>query len=294
MEAPLIHPLRTSEALQVVIRCRIWKQGPSRIGLSATADRDNVSLRMLILAGVSLVHFVLTADLDWASEYCIENFLAIADRFSVKPTVFVTHKSAVIRKAFHEGRVELGIHPNFLQGSTHGKTIDAILAHVLELVPQALAVRCHRHVAGPEIESALITHGLRIDSNTCRHLEHRLGPLDLGAGLLRLPVFFEDDFHWIQNRTWRFADHKIDFFSTGLKVLNFHPFFVALNVPDATFYQRHKSLIPTLTARDADRVRHEGQGTSTFLIDAINAIHAAGHTFVTLSQMAAVALLPKG
>ena len=53
------------------------------------------------------MEFVLTSDLDWASEYCIENFLFIADRFSIKPTIFVTHESAAIRKAHEAGRVEL-------------------------------------------------------------------------------------------------------------------------------------------------------------------------------------------
>jgi hypothetical protein len=235
---------------------------------------------------VILVEFVLTSDLDWASEYCIENFLSIVDRFSVKPTIFVTHESAALREASSEGRVELGIHPNFLQRSTHGETINGILQHVLDLAPHAIAVRCHRHFAGPEIESALAAQGLRIDSNTHRHLEHEIAPIELASGLLRLPVFFEDDCHWMQNRTWRFRDHEADYFSAGLKILNFHPFLVALNAPDAAFYLRHKWRIPTLTADDAARWRCKGDGAATFLVEAIGAIYTAGHRFVTLGEMA--------
>jgi hypothetical protein len=87
-------------------------------------------------------------------------------------------------------------------------------------------------------------------------------------------------------RSWRFADHALAFFSPGLKVLNFHPFFVALNAPDAAFYQRHKSKIQTLDAKDAAELRHAGQGSESFLIEAITAIHAAGHDFMTLGALA--------
>jgi hypothetical protein len=230
--------------------------------------------------------FVLTCDLDWASEYCIENFLALMGRFSLTPTVFVTHKSAAIGEAARLGRVELGIHPNFLPPSTHGDSFADILSHVLGLVPRPVAVRCHRHIAGPEIEAALVERGLTLDSNTCRHLERGLAPVDLPSGLRRLPVFFEDDFHWMHGMTWRFSDHAGAFFSPGLKVLNFHPFFAALNIPDAAFYLRHKHRIRTLTAADAARWRHQGEGAATFLLEALTAIRAAGHRFITLGELA--------
>ena len=47
--------------------------------------------------------FVLTSDLDWASEDCVADFLQIAGRFSIKPTMFVTHDSAVVRRAAASG-----------------------------------------------------------------------------------------------------------------------------------------------------------------------------------------------
>jgi hypothetical protein len=234
-----------------------------------------------------LVELVLSSDLDWASEFCIENFLSIAERFSIKPTVFVTHASAAVQKASDEGRVELGVHPNFHQPSTHGDTIGSILDHVRALAPEATAVRSHRHFSPPGIENELLRRGLRIDSNTCRHLQPGLAPVELADGLLRLPVFFEDDIHWSQGGAWNFDACAGPFFSPGLKVLNFHPFFVALNVPDGEFYLRHKHHIPSLRADEAARLRHDGPGTATFLIDTIRNIQAGGHMFVTLGEAAA-------
>jgi hypothetical protein len=229
--------------------------------------------------------FVLTADIDWASEYCIDHFLGIADRFSLKPTLFVTHESAAIRKAERDGRAELAIHPNFLAGSSHGATPDAVIDHVLKLVPNALAVRYHRYFGAPKAEDALAERGLRYDSNVCRHLEPGLLAERLASGLLQFPVFFEDDVHWDHGLSWDFPTHAAAFFSPGLKVLNFHPFFVALNVPGASFYTRQKQHIATLTAPQAALLRHPGAGAETFLVTCLEAILATGHRFRSFGEL---------
>jgi hypothetical protein len=234
----------------------------------------------------------LTSDLDWASEYCIEHFLDIVERFSVTPTLFVTHASVAAFKAARDGRAELGIHPNFLPGSSHGEDTISVLRHLLELVPGAKAVRCHRYFEDHRIAAELARHGLELDSNLCRHLESDLHASRLPTGLLRLPVFFEDDVHWSRGLKWRFAEYADAFFAPGLKILNFHPFFVTLNVPDAEFYARHKPHIRTLTAAEAAELRHPGAGAGTFLGEALQAALAGGHRFVTLSQLAAELALP--
>jgi hypothetical protein len=230
--------------------------------------------------------FVLTSDLDWASEYCIDDFLRIADRFSVKPTLFVTHESAAARAASDAGRVELGIHPNFLADSDHGGDVLSVMNCVLQIAPQAIAVRSHRYVDSPQIATMLPKLGLKIDSNVCCHLTPGLGAQILPNGLLRLPVFFEDDVHWMGGHEWKFDAYGKYFLAAGLKILNFHPFFVALNIPDADFYRRHKHHIRTLTREQAAHLRYGGAGTRTFLVQAIQAIQAAGHRFVSLSELA--------
>jgi hypothetical protein len=231
------------------------------------------------------VAYVLTADLDWASEYCIAHFLGIARRFSIRPTLFVTHESATVREAEEAGLVELAIHPNFLPGSSHGTSPEAVIGHMLRLVPAARAVRCHRYFDTAPVEAALAARGLRVDSNSIRHLASEIAPEQRASGVLRLPVFFEDDVHWRHDNSWHFGEHAPAFFSGGLKILNFHPFFVALNVADAAFYEVHRGLIPTLTADQAARLANGGTGAGTFLVDALTAVRAAGHRFVTLGEL---------
>ena len=231
--------------------------------------------------------FVLTSDLDWASEDCVAVFLEIAERFAIKPTIFVTHKSPATRCAAAAGKVELGIHPNFLPGSDHGADAGSVIDTVLALVPQAMAVRAHRYLGSPVISALLAERGLTIDSNVCRHLIAGIEHEFLPAGVIRLPVFFEDDIHWTQGGDWRFETCRQSFLSPGLKILNFHPFLVALNVPDGAFYRRHKRYIRTLTCEQAAHLGHRGPGARSFLLEAIGAILAAGHRFVTLGELAA-------
>jgi len=232
------------------------------------------------------VEFAFTSDMDWASEYAIENLVAIAAHHKIRPTCFVTHRSEILQSAAAEGLVELGIHPNFLAGSTQGSDVDSVIKYCLDLVPGATMVRCHSFVDGTHIASALVRHGLRVDSNLCLYMQENLVPLEHWSGLLRLPVFFEDDVHWVRNGEWEFDKYAQKFFTTGLKILNFHPFFVALNVPDSSFYTKHKAHIPTLSRQEAGALRFKGKGTYTFLLELIEAVIAAGHRFVPLSTIA--------
>jgi len=231
------------------------------------------------------VDYVLTCDVDWASEACTEHLLDVAARFGIRPTVFVTHASEAVRRAAAAGRVELAAHPNFTPGTTQGEGVEAVIDYVRTLAPDAVAVRCHRHFTGPQIETALARRGFRLDSTTYHHLEPDITAETLPSGLTRLPVFFEDDCHWQAGFSWRFADHAAAFFSPGLKVLNFHPFFVMLNIPHARFYARLKHRITSLTADEAARLRHRGAGAGTFLIEALTAIRAQGHRFITLGEL---------
>ena len=229
--------------------------------------------------------FVLTGDVDWASEHCIESYVDHAARHGIVPTLFVTHRSPAIERAAAAGRVHLGIHPNFLPGSSHGSAIDEVLDHVFDLVPRPVAARSHCFADSSQIAAALAERAIRVDSNLCCHLQQGLPVLHHWNGVKRLPVFFEDDVHWTQGGGWSFADYRDVFGSPGLKILNFHPFIWALNTPDADFYAAHRSHIPTLTAQEADRLRHPGPGSATFLDEIIAWVRQGGGEFVSLPDL---------
>jgi hypothetical protein len=134
--------------------------------------------------------FVLTSDIDWASEHCIQSYVDHAAGYGIVPTLFVTHRSAAVDRAAAAGKVHLGIHPNFLPGSTHGATTDEVLDHVFDLVPKPVAARSHCFMDGSPIATSLARRGITVDSNICCHLQEGLPVLNHWNGVKRLPVKF--------------------------------------------------------------------------------------------------------
>ena len=229
--------------------------------------------------------FILTADVDWASDYCIDALAAFAHERSVMPTLFVTHESPAITSLRTQRRVECGIHPNFLPHSSHGEEPGAIITHMLSIQPNPVAVRCHHYVENSEIAHMLAVTGLRVDSNVCLFLQPSLKPLSHWSGLIRLPCFWEDDVHWERGFAWDFARLRKAFFAPGLKLLNVHPFMFALNIPDAAFYARHKRHIQTLDPVSAHQMRFPGLGPATFIAEMFDAVREEGLHFTSLGEL---------
>ena len=140
--------------------------------------------------------FALTSDTDWASEYAIGKLIDFTAGAGIKPTVFVTHDSARMKAAAKKDEVELGIHPNFLPGSSHGADVDAVIAHTFQLAPGTKLWRSHAFVDGTHVALKLHQAGIRIDSNVCLYMQPSLVPLEHWVGIRRFPVFWEDDVHW--------------------------------------------------------------------------------------------------
>jgi hypothetical protein len=229
--------------------------------------------------------FVLTADVDWASDYCIDRLASFANDRGITPTFFVTHASRAIDALRAGRRAELGIHPNFRAGSSHGETRAEVIDHVMAIVPDPIAVRSHCYLEDSEAASILSERGVRIDSNVCLFLQAGLGPLHHWSGAVRLPCFWEDDVHWERGFAWTFERLREAFLTPGLKIINVHPFMFALNIPDAAAYARHKRLIPTLDAEMADALRFRGPGPASFLAEMIDTVRAEGLAFTTMGDL---------
>ena len=143
----------------------------------------------------------------------------------------------------------------------------------------------HHFVDGSEVMTELAARGIEYDSNVCLYLQPDLVPLHHWTGIVRFPVFWEDDIHWVRDGDWDFGRYEALFFTPGLKVINVHPFMFALNIPDAAFYQRVKPHIPTLDAEQAAGLAHPGRGARTFVCDMIERVLERGLRFHTLSEV---------
>jgi ubiquinone/menaquinone biosynthesis C-methylase UbiE len=232
--------------------------------------------------------FCITSDIDWASEFSIEYLVKLTEDLGVTPTLFATHESSAIRRFNEEHPNDVGVHPNFLPTSSHGTNTSEVIDNVLRLYPNAKAFRSHTFFDSSGIVHAMWNRGLKYDSNLCLFLQPNLFPLQLGAAprMTRLPVFWEDDVHWAQTGgNWNFHDYVEAFMSPGLKILNVHPYHVAINTPSEAYYLEHKAHMTTLTAAEAEIVRYDGAGVQTFLVDLIRFVQSRNQKFYTLDQV---------
>jgi hypothetical protein len=213
--------------------------------------------------------YCFTCDLDWAPESMIEDTLQIFDEAGVPLTPFITHASRAIAAVYNgEGAAAAGVHPNFRVGSTHGSTYHEVIDHVLQLWPAAQCFRSHSFVDSSNIAAEFFARGLRYDSNICLHLQARLVPLSHSTGLVRFPVFLEDDVVLAREPGPEIKSLLPALKTSGLKIFNFHPQHVALNTPAVEYYARVKAQIDDNWQRHA----YTGRGIRSLLLDLLSAV----------------------
>jgi hypothetical protein len=88
--------------------------------------------------------FCFTSDVDWASEDVMSEYFNIVNTLDIKPTLFVTHESKIIDSNFKLGKIERGIHPNFLENSSHGKSFREVIETCIKFAPESYVFRSHR------------------------------------------------------------------------------------------------------------------------------------------------------
>jgi hypothetical protein len=233
--------------------------------------------------------FVLTADQDWAPEWAMERFLAFLQAEEIPVHIFVTNPSPALEAATRDSRVTLGAHPNFLPGSSHGSTPEQIVESIRGLVPDADTFRTHTYAESAGTLDLMRSAGFRTDSNLCLFLQPRIVPLIHATGLLRLPVFLDDDSLLLWDR-----DGKLDLgpmaellVTPGLKILNFHPVLFAINCPSARHYRdRRKALYePASTPPDP----FDGRGVADVLAELIATARGDGSRLSSFPEVAASA-----
>jgi hypothetical protein len=203
---------------------------------------------------------VLTLDLDWAPDAAIDEVAELLADRGLPATWFVTHASAAVdRLRGHDG-FELGIHPNFLPGSTQGTTPAEVLDHCLMLVPEATSMRSHALVQStPLLAEVLERTPVEIDASLFLPGARNLEPVHYrwrGRTLIRIPYVWEDDVA-IENGG---PDPRTLLDAPGLKVFDFHPVHVFLNSSSMETYRSISAGLP-----DVDLAPHveDGEGVGS-------------------------------
>jgi len=238
----------------------------------------------------------ITFDIDWAPDFVLLDVLAQLVRHQVKATWFVTHATPVLDAiSAYPALFELGVHPNFGDGSSHGATPEAVIRHCTAIVPGARAMRTHSLVqSSPILATVLASSAIRIDvsmflprATWLRPVVHRFTE----DTLMRLPYSWADDYEMVQpDPQWNLV--PLPATDTATTILDFHPIHVALDDPSPAAYTALKRRVPRLTELSRSDLESSracgggGGGSGTTLAALITHLARTGGSR-TVSELAA-------
>ena len=220
--------------------------------------------------------FCFTSDIDWASEAVIDDYFRRLPLDMLKLTVFVTHDSAIIQREFEAGRLQRGIHPNFLPGSSHGDNFREVIETCLSFAPEATCTRSHR--AFEVTDTAHLLHNeyhIQCCSNVFTTLAPRIRPFWMESQLLQVPIFFEDGSFLYNQLGLSIQPYRDYFTAPGIKVISFHPMNMAFNTPHIAWMRQIKDSLSRdefnhIDASMIQRMKNQERGAFDIVMEIIN------------------------
>jgi hypothetical protein len=213
----------------------------------------------------------ITIDIDWAPDAAIEMTAAILEEAGCCATWFATHATPALEGLrARRDLFELGIHPNFLEGSSHGSEPDEVLKNVLAIVPEARCVRSHSmFMSGPILAAIRRFPQLKLDCSLMLPGLQQATAVAYGEGettLWLLPSYWcDDDEASLSKPNWE-LDQRFE--APGVKVLIFHPIHVAMNsarIEDYAALKASRGHVTDWSRELLDSARHDGPGSRTLL-----------------------------
>jgi hypothetical protein len=169
--------------------------------------------------------FCFTGDVDWAKETDIQGMIDFFRSRNVPLTLFITHPSGTVEYYYDNSEMRrfVGLHFNFCKNSTQGRTYEQVLDYCQSLWPSAVSYRCHRYFEDAEVAMLVAKREFKYDSNSVQFLQ-KCYPLHQWNGLMRYPVFWEDDVHtMIKGLPLKLKYISKPLSLEGIKVFNIHP-----------------------------------------------------------------------
>lgn len=242
----------------------------------------------------------LTVDVDWAPDWAMADLLHALVETGTPSTWFVTHESPMLDELrAHPSLVEIGIHPNFLAGSSHGSSPLEVVSECMRFAPEARTMRTHCLVQSTPIFQIIADSSpIEVDASIyLRDATHVIGstlPLDNGRSLTRFAYVWEDDLEFFATEPrWDAATFLADRHAPDeVTIIDVHPIHYALNSGDVRPYEAMKKAYPNtrdVTSEQARPFRRDGDGARTFISSLAKAQRSLDVEFVTLSELAALA-----
>jgi hypothetical protein len=235
----------------------------------------------------------ITFDVDWAPDWSVALCADLCRKHSVPATFFATHPSAALRDLLADPLFEVGVHPNFMDRSSHGSTPREVMNYCLDMAPSARAMRTHGLIQSTALLGLISDDFPTIETDVSLLLpgHEGLAPVDWYADpgsrrIVRLPYFWEDDIHACQPRCdWTQPQPT----APGLRIFDFHPIHIALNMDTLNRYatlKRSMNGTPLFrcTRHHASEHVNHGAGARTFLETLLD--QEAGRECATVSAVA--------
>ena len=188
-------------------------------------------------------------DIDWASDFVLEDTLSLAKDVGIDPTVFLTHNSPLQRNIFQKNEYEFGLHPNFeklLSGdSSNGENSVNVLGRLTHLFPGLDIIRSHCLTTSSRLKSLFHQNNFLIESSLVTHGTNKQFPKlwQEWTGLVHVPITWEDDVWFSLNEGYTNPCTSKVLQLDTLNVLTFHPIHIYLNTTDALHYEQAKEFI---------------------------------------------------
>lgn len=188
----------------------------------------------------------LTLDIDWAHDSVLADAIDLVEKAGVQATWFVTHSTPLLDRLRANPAFRLGIHPNFnelLVGSTESgkESASRILRNLIDLVPEARAVRSHSLVQSERLVDLFHEHGLTHISNF--FVPENAGPQRpwrLWSGMTCTPHIWQDNVSMRLDGSIRKPASEL-----GLRIYDFHPIHVFLNTDRMEHYESARPFFQT-------------------------------------------------
>lgn len=229
-------------------------------------------------------YICFTSDLDWAPETAVEKTLKLFIKYDIRPTIFVTHPSRIIEK--YKDKIDLGIHPNFIQPSSQGENMGEIIDYCRNLVPETKVFRAHRWFSSNDIYDRLVKEGFTYESNVCTNMD-LAEPFIQRSGMISFPVYFEDGAYIINSKKIDFGLVKHKFETRGLKIINIHPMHYALNTPHFQYTRQIKDRLTRQEWNGMDQytlenLRFKDRGIADFILELLEFTKNTNVKIITL------------
>lgn len=201
---------------------------------------------------------VFSMDVDWVPDFVLAWAIHQFKAQGFPVTVFATHETEVLREP--SDGVEVGIHPDFFSHADHKKHLQELKV----LYPEAKGVRAHGLFEYSNLMNMYRSYGLQWDSSQLLYLCSHIMPYRHPSGLIRLPVFFEDDDYFHDNPDWIIDNLNLD--KPGVKCFDFHPIHLFLNTYSSSQYLYVKE--KNFSRESIERARYQGddKGVYSFLL----------------------------